>query len=137
MKWRLFRHLATGRDPDAERVYRWHILARTGGVERGSWKRTTDDYVRAARELWASFRHRGYDPAYPIPIGSNGLQMGGAHRLAAALAFEVDVWTVRLDTPGRARPWDLAWFHGMGAPYPDIARMLADWEAMKQCRVPA
>jgi hypothetical protein len=125
VKWRLF----TG-EPGAETLYRWHILQRTGGVERRSWKTSVDDYVTAARELASSMRARGFDPATPVILGSNGRLREGAHRLACGLALGLDV-AVRIDgKPGRAAPWGAAWFRRHGLPENEIARLGANLAAL-------
>jgi hypothetical protein len=126
VKWRFFRHLIDGEDPDSERVYRAHIMGRTGGVEPGGSKRRLDDYVDAARLLLSSMKSRGFDPAYPIPVGSNGRIRNGAHRIACALALGVDVAIERLDRLGTAAPWDDVWLRRGGLTATDIARAKSD-----------
>lgn len=128
VKWRCF---VTG-GADAERLYRWHIEQRTGGVERGSWKTSVDDYLRAARELAASMQALGFDPATPIILGSNGRLMHGAHRLACSLALGLEAVPVhrRADRPGRAAPWGASWFRRHGMTESEIARLGADLAAL-------
>lgn len=117
VKWRFFRHLVEGGDVDAERVYRWHIQQRTGGIEPGSTKRTVEDYVDACRALLASMSVHGFDPLHPVRVGCDGRLKGGAHRTACARYLGIDIAVQRLPTPSRAAPWGHAWFacHGMAA----------------------
>lgn len=126
VKWRLFRHLIDGGDPDALAVYRKHIIGRTGGREPGCWKRCVEDYVSAARELLASMRARGFDPAYPVPVGSNGRIRNGAHRIACALALGIDVAIERIEKPGTAALWDEEWLRRGGLTEAEIARAKDD-----------
>jgi hypothetical protein len=128
VKWRFF---AVG-DADAERVYRQHILGRTGGVERGSWKASVDDYVTAAIELAASMQAHGFDPYHPVVIGSNGRLMEGAHRLACSLALGLASVPVRRreDKPGRSAPWGADWFRRHGMVEADIRRIQSDLESL-------
>src|SRR5690606_24703258 len=49
VKYRFFLHLLRGGDQDSERVYRWHIYLRTGGIE--GEKSSVDDYVDACHVL--------------------------------------------------------------------------------------
>lgn len=130
IKWRFFRHLIDGGDPDSERVYRAHIMGRTGGVEPGGDKRSVDGYVDAARALLRSMKARGFDPVHPIPVGSNGRIRNGAHRIACALALGIDVAIERIDKPGTAAPWDEAWLRRGGLTADDIARAKDDLERL-------
>jgi hypothetical protein len=130
IKWRFFCHLIAGGDPDAERVYRWHIAQRTNGIEKGSWKRSVDDYVAAARELLTSMQANGFDPSCPIPIGTNGRMRNGAHRLACALALGIDVAIERIDKPGTASPWGERWLLVGGIGAADLRRAKSDWESL-------
>lgn len=129
VKWRFFRHLQTGDDPDAERLYRWHIAARSGGVERGSWKQSVDDYVTAARTLLSAMTLEGFDSRCPVRVGNNGRLMDGAHRTACALALGIGPIPQRqVDKPGRARSWGRDWFEAYGLPAADLVRLDRDWK---------
>lgn len=128
VKWRFFRHLQTGTDPEAERVYRWHIEARTGGQEPGSWKRTVDDYVRGAAALLVGMQDRGFDPLYPVRVGCDGRLKGGAHRTACALALGIHIHIRRVPTPSRAPPWGASWFVDKGVAWADLQRIQQDWD---------
>jgi hypothetical protein len=131
VKYRFFRHLMSGDDPDSERVYRWHILKRTGGNEPRSHKRTVHDYVSACRELLASIGARGFDPAHVVKIGRNGLIVGsGAHRVACCAALGTPIAVIRIKRRGK-HAWDFEWFwrHGMVAD--DLDRLSADRETLR------
>lgn len=137
VKWRLFRHLATGRDADAIRVYRCHIQGRTGGIEPGSWKTSLDDYVRGAGALYASMAARGFDPAHPVPLAASGRLAGGAHRLACALALRLEVHVVtRAQNTRPGVPWDRTWLAEHGMPSEDLDRIEADFRHLRDCRCP-
>lgn len=127
IKYRFFRHLSTYEDPDSERVYRWHILARTGGIEPRSWKRSVDDYVQAARDLHRSMGNgwRGNPPQ----IGSNGHLHDGAHRIACAASWHyASIPLLTWIGPCNSRPWDSTWMNEHGMPWPDLARTFKDWK---------
>jgi hypothetical protein len=127
IKARFFRYLISGRDPDAERLYRWHIKARTGGVEPGGAKQSVDEYVAACRALLASMRRDGFDARHPIRIGSNSALRNGAHRLACALTLGLNVHVRHEDRPGRARAWDAVELRQQGLSETDLAHVKADW----------
>jgi hypothetical protein len=129
IKWRYFRHLADGGDPDSERVYRWHIEARTGGNEKGSWKTSADDYVRAAGALLTSMQSYGFLPSDPILIGDDGMQRNGAHRLACALMLGVDVYTQRCDLKAPS-DWGRDELVSHGICPADLARVYSDWAVL-------
>jgi len=101
------------------------------GLSTDQWKRTTDDYVAAARELFASMQARGFLPEGAIPVDPNGELLGGAHRLACAVALRLPfVSMVRLPRMVWAPPWHRDWFieHGMSAK--DLLKLDDDWELM-------
>src|SRR5688572_13223087 len=86
VKHRFFKALMGQGDADAERVYRWHIEKRTGGVEPRSTKTSVDDYVLGCRVLLDSLLERGFDEAHAVRFGQRRLLVnGGAHRVAASL----------------------------------------------------
>ncbi len=131
MKWRFFKHLQSGGDEDAVRVYRTHIEKRSGhrmqaGLATDVWKIKLDDYVQAAEALFASMVREGFNPSYPIPLDDEGRLLNGAHRLACALAL--DLKEVPIETGpylAWAPPWGEAWFkeHMPG----DFLRTSTDW----------
>lgn len=130
IKWRFFRHLMGCNDPDSERVYRWHIKTRTGGREPGSWKQSLNDYVVASRSLFQSMQSNGFDPEYPIKIGSDGKQRGGAHRTASAIVLGIDVFVKRVDAVKRVGPWGRAELVRYGISAADLARVDDDFQRM-------
>lgn len=137
VKWRLFRHLSGGSDKDAERVYRWHVNERVGGRIRAGlptdmWKCTVDDYVEASRDLFSSMQRHGYDGNQPIPLDLSGELLGGAHRLACALALNTPFVTVtRTNRTVWAPPWHYAWFEEHDMPQRDLKRLRDDWGLMR------
>lgn len=130
IKARFFQHLAAGGDPDAERLYRWHIETRTGGREPGGSKLSTDDYVSSCAALLASMRGRGFDPEYPIIIGSNGRLKAGAHRLACALVVGCGVVFQTDRKPSTAQNWGAVWLMNSGISPDDLVRVEKDWERL-------
>lgn len=98
------RFFAAPHDTDAERLYRWHIWARTQGIEPRSWKRSVDDYVSAALAL-RSGMEMGFLGGCPVIVGSNDRLIDGAHRVACAAALGIDVVVEKTSEPGRAAPW--------------------------------
>lgn len=127
IKWRFFRHLIEGNDPDAERVYRCHVHGRTGGIEPGSWKRSLDDYVKACRDLLASMQANGFDPKQPIKLDKDRKQLNGAHRLACALALGLDVSVTMADRKKTGAPWAETELTKAGLSQADIRRVREDW----------
>ena len=135
VKWRFFRHLIQSHDPDSERVYRWHIETRQKanarvGVGMDS-KNGTDHYVSDCRRLLASMRNLGFRPQYAIPIDPSGELLGGAHRLACALALKLDEIPVK-DEARRvwAPAWDEAWFLDNDMARADLCRLRQDWQRL-------
>lgn len=128
VKFRLFRHFISGGDPDAERIYRWHIEARKAANAKVNLgmdsKSGTDQYVADAKALIRSMWSRGFDPAFAIPIDPDGELLGGAHRLGCALALGIEhVPVTRRVTKIFAPSWGEDWFHDNGASTDDLVRI--------------
>lgn len=101
------------------------------GLATDAWKRTVDDYVKAAHALHASMERDGYVGAHPIPIDPSGELLGGAHRLACALALkEPFVKIERRPNAVWAPPWHREWFIENGMPPDELKRLDADWDLM-------
>lgn len=132
VKWRLFHHLMSGGDERAETIYRWHIWIRSGsrmaaGVATDVYKITPDDYVTAARDLLASMTAKGFLPAGAVPVDPHGELLGGAHRVACALALGIDTSPViSSDRYAWAPPWGEEWFVAAGMPDDDLERLRRD-----------
>lgn len=136
MKHRFFKHLLGGDDPDAERVYRWHIEKRSGarmksGIATDVWKRGIDDYITAAQGLLATMTANGFLAKYAVPIDPDGELLNGSHRVACALALNVQRVPV-MPQPQRvwAPAWNYAWFLRNGMPAHDLERLDEDWRAL-------
>lgn len=146
VKWRFFRHLASGSDHESERLYRWHIEKRSGhrmkaGLATDAWKRAAGDYVTAARVLFQSMSAHGFFNVYSIPADVNGELFGGAHRVACAMALEIDAIPVhQVQGVVWAPPWGLEWFTANGMEQFDLERLKRDMQeisgAQAQCTTP-
>lgn len=137
MKHRFAVHILHGGDPDSERVYRWHIEKRRAanaslglGMDRG--KTGQGDYVRSLERLAASMQANGFHHSGRIPVDPSGEPLGGAHRMACALALDIPSVPV---TRERIRVWAPAWgedwFVENGMAAEDLARVRADMEALR------
>jgi hypothetical protein len=155
VKWRYFRHLTLSEpilagseelgphplcDPDSERLYRWHIQARNGarmaaGLKTDKWKRTVDHYVSSAKALHNAMVHEGFRAEFAIPIDLEGELLGGAHRLACALALGMETVPVQMH---QRFAWAPAWgeddFRNAGMQPADLDRLREDFEAMRRDR---
>lgn len=132
MKWRLFRHLTGGGDPGAERAYRWHIaLRRRSGFVDGA-KPDVEAFVPLAGALLLSMQNFGYHKTFPIPVDPNGDILGGAHRLACAIALGIPAWIEPRPERAWAPAWGLRWFMDRDFPDDDVKRLVDDWKRMKE-----
>jgi hypothetical protein len=103
------------------------------GLATDRWKRTVEDYLRAARDLFASMQRHGFLPQGAIPIDPQGELLGGAHRLACALALNIPlVSAVKLPHMVWAPPWHREWFVEHGMTREDLQRLDADWDFMRR-----
>src|SRR5690606_22869506 len=80
-------------------VYREHLRVWNGFREEdGSGKRGFAAYREAFDRLLDAFARGGFDPSLGlVPASRNGVILDGAHRLAAALAFDTPVPTVSFE----------------------------------------
>jgi hypothetical protein len=136
VKWRLFRYLLSGEDADAVRIYLWHIGKRSGarmqqGLATDAWKRSLDDYLASAASLCRSMAYHGFHPSGAIPIDPDGELLGGAHRVACALALGIEAVPVRRETRYcHAPPWNRAWFLANRVDPDDLRRIDEDLSAL-------
>lgn len=134
VKHRLFCHYLHGGDPDAERVYRWTIEKRSGhrmaaGLATDKWKKSVDHYLISAKALLSAMAREGFDPRFAVPIDPDGELLDGSHRVACALALEVE--EVPVSPQQRyvwAPAWGYEWFveNGMG----DLESLREDWRGL-------
>ena len=135
MKWRLFESFRLGSsDPDVERLYLWHIAARRNanrsvGVGMDANKASDAAYIPAAKALYQSMVAKGFDPAFPVPVDPNGELLGGAHRVACALALKIE--SIVVEHQERlvwAPAWGEQWFAQHGLSGEDLERLRSDFE---------
>lgn len=96
------------------------------GLSTDGWKGALDDYVSAATSLFGSMAEKGFDPRHAVPIDPDGELLGGAHRVACALALEIERIPVERH-PSRvwAPAWDAEWFRVNGMKEAGIAGLEA------------
>jgi hypothetical protein len=134
VKYRLFNNMLHGHDLDAERVYRWHIQQRSGarfsmGLATDEWKHCLDDYVNSAQQTFASMLSSGFMKFFAVPIDPDQELLDGSHRVACALALEIETIPVVVSTKRVwAPPWGKDWFIAKQMPKLDLERTLQDWE---------
>jgi hypothetical protein len=138
VKYRYFRYLLGGDDPDAERIYRWHIAKRSGarmraGMPTDMWKLSLNNYIGAAKTLLSSMQADGYLIEHRIPIDYYYELLGGSHRMACASALGLsNVPVLMHEQRVWAPPWDVSWFEKNGMEMSEIDRLVDTWEAMRQ-----
>ena len=92
------------------------------------WKSKIDDYYFSAFRLYESMKALGFIEHEAVPVDEAGELLGGAHRLACALALGlVDVPVRTVETKAWAPPWHREWFVEHGMRSEDLARLDADW----------
>lgn len=72
----------------------------------------------------------GFNPEHPVPVDENDDILGGAHRVACALALQIRVHCVRSDKLAWAPEWGSAWFKQMGMPPHKVEELLKDRGAL-------
>ena len=135
IKWRFFRHLIQGGDPQSVYAYRWHIEARKAANAKLNLgmdgKADTDAYVASAGALCRSMAYNGFDPACAVPVDPDGELLNGAHRVACALALGIE--SVPVSGEGRrvwAPEWGIDWFRANGMDEENLQRLQTDYYAI-------
>lgn len=122
-------HRKSGSDSSwGAHVYREHLRVWNEFVEGDtSGKTSFDAYRRSFDDLLAGMARLGFDPNLGlIPVGSEGTIIDGAHRLAAALAYDCSVDIVKFGfLPPR---YDYAYFRERG-----LAGEILDDMALQYC----
>jgi hypothetical protein len=89
------------------KLYKKHIELRTGNIE--DKKTNSNDFVESFNHLIDSIKVNGFDAQYTIDVSvKNKFNLTGAHRLACALYFELEIPVNFLDEDGLS--WDAEWF---------------------------
>ena len=94
-------------------------------------KSGVDEYLAKCGELVISMDAYGFKPEHAVPIDPDGELLGGAHRVACALALGLaEIPVTRHSHHASAPAWGRAWFvdNGMGAE--DLERLCADYAAL-------
>jgi hypothetical protein len=111
----MFLSLNSEHPEPAQRDYVNHIWARCGarmtlGLPTDGNKFSLFDYIAYAIDLYESMKARGFDPSHPIPVDEEGDILGGAHRIACALALGKNVIVARSKNRAWAPEWGTHWF---------------------------
>jgi hypothetical protein len=91
-------------------------------------------YIETAGALCSSMARRGFVsiPQWCIPVDPNGELLGGAHRVACALALGIDEVVVRNEEhTAWAPPWGEQWFIDNGMEEFDLERLRQDWASIQ------
>jgi hypothetical protein len=99
------------------------------GLPTDGWKMSVDDYLRSAITLFQGVQWAGI--CDPIPVDPSGELLGGAHRLACALAIGMpNVPIERRQHQAWAPEWGYRWFVDNGMGEDDLKRLRHDWREM-------
>ncbi len=110
-------------------LYSRMILARTGAYENDTFyfdsiRRGTQDYISAIKKVCTSIKENGYLKDGYVPVGSNDVFLNGAHRIAASLALENDIWVSHLYGKNGNTDFSMQWFVENGFNTSDKIRIL-------------
>jgi hypothetical protein len=107
-----------------EDLYRRTILSQTKGNGElpgpythydHSIKQSVDDFVREAKNLFVSMSQNGFNSEHPVPFNRNGI-LNGTHRVACALALDIDLWAQEYDNTTVITAYDLNWLEKTFSP---------------------
>jgi hypothetical protein len=122
--------------PEIKKLYRDHIEFRTNGIEppdlfgESTHKHNLDDYESHFLALINSLVKNSFDTRYAIPITRNNNLGNGAHRLAASLALNIDVYAFYVD--GNGAEWGFDWFRSKQQfSTEDLTLILNQWSILR------
>ena len=113
----------------ASELYLAHIRVFNGFRESKPRKNGPDDFLRAFSALFESVRDDGFDPSSRIPLNPDRNLENGAHRVATAYFFGLEVPTTVAQRDDAHR-WTYAWFLKSG-----LDRNWADFIALERVRL--
>ena len=101
------------------------------GFGMDGWKQSAEDYLGSAKALFRSMQRDGFNPKQAVPIDPDGELLGGAHRVACAIALGFESIPVAPQTQKVfAPPWDFDWFIRAGLDHDNLMRIERDWESI-------
>lgn len=128
-------------NPANTSLYCRMILIRTGANEGKGYfseyeRIGTSEYIDAIKKLADSMRKEGFNKEYAIPLGSNGVFLNGAHRVATALALEENIWISKYGEYAGATDFSISWFYNNGFTNDDIIRILRGYgDLYEECGI--
>lgn len=103
------------------------------GLSTDHWKKSIEDYLQSAWHLFWQIRRHGFSPDYPVPVDPDGELLGGAHRVACAVALGLNEIPVEHKTERVWAPaWDWKWFVDHGMMPADLEVLKSDWAEMRR-----
>lgn len=129
VRYLLFKELAYGNVSDKTlSLYSRTILSRSGAIELQDYyspdeKKGIQKHLEVAKELLESIKTNGFEEKYYVPIGKDFGLYNGAHRMAAAMALNENVWIRTLGEQG-IKDMDFQWFINNGFSWEDQIRVL-------------
>jgi hypothetical protein len=115
-------------DPINESLYARTILSRTGASESTHFtsfdmKEGINSHIQAAKKLLNDIKTNGFKKEFYIPIAKDFGLFNGAHRLAASMALNENVW-IRYCGENGIKDFDFEWFCKNGFSFSDKIRIL-------------
>ncbi|PWT29259.1 hypothetical protein [Butyrivibrio fibrisolvens] len=95
-------------------------------------KRGWDQFDMSFRELIDSIRNKGFQKEYFIPLDNKKHLLNGRHRIAAAMALGVSIWTVTYPFSTGAVKYDVEWLKTNDFSGDEIRMVLAALEELKK-----
>ena len=131
------------RDSDAHRnMYRKLMVNQMNGKEptedmvpayftEYALKRGWKAFDQSFHELISSMRERGFDRNRFIPVDSDGGLLNGRHRLAAAMALGISVYTREYGFKGFHRHYDAEWLREVDFSGTEIGEVVEECNKLK------
>lgn len=129
VRYLFFKNLAYGKlSKEIESLYCRTILSRTGAIEPTDYyspeeKIGIDSHIQSAKNLLDSIKENGFKQEYYIPIAKDYGLYNGAHRIAAGIALNQNVW-IKYEGEHGVKNLDFEWFVDNGFSIEDQLRVL-------------
>jgi hypothetical protein len=123
-------------DPENESLYARTILSRTGASEPTHFfsvdiKEGIDSHIAIAKDLLKDILDNGFKREYYIPVAKDLSLFNGAHRLAASMALDENVWVRYFDEIG-IKDFNFEWFYENGFSFNDKIKVLRGFADLYQ-----
>lgn len=98
---------------------------------KAGWKAFDESF----RSLIFSVKEEGFKKKYFVPVSKNGHLINGAHRVAAAISNQVDIWFWEYPVEIKPLIFDKTWLTNNDFSEEEVAYVLEKYREIKSCTI--